>query len=230
MRQPVLLIFLLFAISLNSISQTFYVQVKPETQTIETFTQMMDEGAYAIHLEVTLNENNQPVVGSAQLLSNVVKKLEWHTKSYTRYEIKYIIELKKSTDYMLESKAVHDLLDSYIPLSRVTIQSEDFQILQYWKKNYPEVKISVFINNQKSIDTNLASLGFKPTVYSPKAESLTERAIKKLHKKSIKVIPWNINDASTIKRMMRWKTDGMITNTPDQSKLLGINRKVKDGN
>ena len=135
MKIPVLVgIFVL--ISTACISQDFQVHAKPDSQAIEAFTKMMDAGAHALHIEVTSNEKSQLEVGSTLPLSDVIKALEWHTKSYTRYEIKYIIELQKSSTYQKESKAVHDLLDEYIPLDRVTIHSDDFKILKYWKKNY----------------------------------------------------------------------------------------------
>lgn len=224
------LICLNLVISLTGISQKLYIQVKSETQTIEAFIHMMDEGAHAIHIEVALNEHNQPIVGKSDLLllSDVIKRLEWHTKSYTRYEIKYIIELQESINFMKEAGVIHDLLDAYIHLTRVTIQSKDFKTLKYWKKNYPELKLAVFIDNQKSVNTNLANLGFKPTAYSSRHDLLTKKKVAKLHEKSIKVIPWKINDIASMQQLILLNVDGIITNTPDRSKLLGVNQEVKN--
>ena len=177
-----------------------------------------------------MDENKRPILSSGILLSDVIKALEWHTKSYTRYEIRYVIELVRSPDYVLESKTIHDLIDQYIPMKRITIQSEDFRILKYWKKNYPEIELLAFINNNKSVDTNLANLGFKPTIYSPKNETLTENIINNLHKRSIKVIPWLVNDTTSMKELITWQADGIITNALDQAELLGLNQEVKNGN
>jgi len=225
-------LFLALSLTLSpfALSQPFQVQAKPEKPTLADITKMMDLGAHSIHLVVSTNEKNQLVNDSGMLLSDVVKAMEWHTKSYTRYEIKYVIELKTSAKHTLESIAVHDLLDAYIPLSRITIQSENFKVLKFWKKKYPEIRLIAFINNQKSIDTNLANLGFKPHIYSSHHETLSEQKVTNLHKREISVIPWAVNDTTSMNRLIRWKVDGFITDTPDQSQLLGINQEVKNGN
>lgn len=211
-------------ISTSCIGQNFQVHAKSNSQSVDSFTKMMDAGAHAIHIEVTFNNQYKLTVDSALLLSDVVKALEWHTKSYTRYEIKYIIELQKSTHYQQESKALHDLLDAYIPLSRVTIYSDDFKILKYWKKNYPQIKLAAYINNSKSVDTNLANLGFKPAIYSPNYASLSAEIVASLHKRSIQAIPWIVNDTTSMNQLLQWKVDGFITNDPEQVQLLGYKK------
>ena len=221
------LFLLCFSISMAAISQAFSIQAKPTTQTIEAFTEMMDQGAHAIHLEVGTDENNELIVSPAILLSNAIKALEWHTKSYTRFEIEYVIELRTSANYLQESKAVHDLLDQYISLERVVVQSENLKILKYWKKHYPQLKLCLFINNKKSVATNLVNLGFIPTAYSSNYALLTPKSVSDLHQKSIEVIPWMVNDITTMQRLIDWKVDGFVTNSPDQSKLLGINGEIK---
>jgi glycerophosphoryl diester phosphodiesterase len=220
---------LLALFSTTCLCQDFQVHAKPYDQSIEAFTKLMDDGAHALRIPVTTNKKNQLVVDSTLLLREVIKALEWHTKSYTQYEIKYVIELQTSPNYQKEVKTVHDLLDEYIPLDRVTIHSADFKILTYWKKNYPEIKLSLHINNNKSVDTNLANLGFKPTIYSPNHESFSKKKVTNLHRRSIKVIPWMVNDSTTMHQLIRWKVDGFITNAPKQSQLLGVNKEVKSG-
>lgn len=230
MRHLTVFVGIFLLISTTSIGQDFQVQAKSASQSIESFTEMMDNGAHALHIGVTFNEQDQLIVDSVLLLSDVVKALEWHTKSYTRYEIKYIIELQKSIGYQKESKAVHDLLDEYIPLKRVTIHSGDLKILKYWKKNYPKMKLSLNIKNNKSVDTNLANLGFKPNIYSPHYESLSEEKVANLHKRSIMVIPWLVNDTTSMNQLIQLEVDGFITNAPEQSQLLDVNKEVKGSN
>lgn len=122
------------------------IEANCANQTIAAFTSAMDLGAHAVHLHVT-SENDQFKLTSGVLLSDIIIGLEWHTKSYTRYEIKYIINQEKSPTYAADSKALYELLDSYIPMSRVTIRSSDFKTLKYWKKNYPKVKLAAIANH-----------------------------------------------------------------------------------
>jgi glycerophosphoryl diester phosphodiesterase len=52
------------------------------------------------------------------------------------------------------------------------IQSFDFRVLKYWHETYPEVRLAALIENRKSIDQNLAELGFIPSIYSPSFDLL----------------------------------------------------------
>jgi len=166
---------------------------------------------------------------SKPLLSDVIKKVEWHIKSYTQYEVDYNIEIKSSAKgYNISqptpeefSDLVYELIDRYIPLERVVIQSFDFRVLKYWHKKYPKVRLAVLIDNKKSIDTNLANLGFKPNIYSSYHLLLTERKTKYLLQKKIKVIPWTVNDTTRMKELVKWGVDGIITDYPNFAQELG---------
>lgn len=197
-------------------------------QTIAAFTSAMDLGAHAVHLHVVA-ENAQFKLTSGVLLSDIIIGLEWYTKSFTRYEIKYIVNLQKSPTYTTDSKALYELLDSYIPMSRVTIRSKDYKTLKYWKKNYPKVKLAAVANTQKSIGTNLANLGFKPTFYCVDHKSINETQIENLHKRSIEVAPWTLNDTTIIRTMNEWQVDRIVTDSIRLTKELGLNMRVKNG-
>jgi len=157
------------------------------------------------------------------LLSDVIKSVERHLKSYTRFEVDYNIELKSWLSFDGKyhpppqefSTLVYQLIDQYLPTERVIIQSFDFRILGYWKENYPEVRLSALVDNTKSVDTNLANLKFKPTIYSPNYKRLNKKRIKNLRKRGIKVIPWTINDEKTMIKFINWGVDGIISDYPD---------------
>lgn len=165
----------------------------------------------------------EKLVAIKPLLSDVIKAVEWHIKSYTQYEVDYNIELKSTRkgDGINHpspaefSKLVYELVDSYIPINRVVIQSFDFRILKYWKKHYPDVRISILVENLKSIDTNLANLGFKPDIFSSHHKLLDSTKIVNLHKRGVKVIPWTVNDSKRIQKLIDWGVDGIITDYPD---------------
>ena len=177
----------------------------------------------------------QKITINKPLLSEVIKAAEMHVKSETNYEVNYNIEIKSSPEGDGEwhpkpeefSKLVYDLIDQYLPWDRVIIQSFDFRVLQYWHKYYPDVKLAALVENTRSIDTNLANLGFKPTIYSPYFKLITENSVKDLHKKDIMVIPWTVNDEGDFKKLVRWKVDGIITDFPNKAHQLGLTREVK---
>ena len=112
---------------------------------------------------------------SKPLLSEVIGAVENHIKSYATYEVDYNIEIKSSPEGDKKfhppveefSDLVYELVDEYLPLDRVVIQSFDFRVLKYWHKKYPDIRLAALVENTKSIDSNLTTLGFKPSIYSP---------------------------------------------------------------
>lgn len=162
------------------------------------------------------------------LLSDVIKSVERYIKSYTRFEVDYNIELKSwlSSDEKFHppppefSNRVYELIDQYLPTNRIIIQSFDFRILRYWKEKYPKIRLSALVENTKSIDTNLANLNFKPTIYSPDYKRLNKKRIKDLQKQGIKVIPWTINDEKTMSKFIKWGVDGIISDYPNLLKKV----------
>ena len=172
---------------------------------------------------------------SKPLLSEVIKTAEHHIKGYTQYEVDYNIELKSNPkgDNQFHptpeefSRLVYALIDQYLPFERVVIQSFDFRILQYWHKYYPEVRLAALIENTNTIGINLASLGFKPDIYSSYHKLLSRKKVQDLHLRSIKVIPWTVNEPKQMKKLVSWGVDGLITDYPDRAKALGLTLDVE---
>jgi glycerophosphoryl diester phosphodiesterase len=167
------------------------------------------------------------------LLSDVIRQVERYTKSHSGFEVAYNIELKSSPEGDGSfhpspeefSKLVYQTIDDYLPWDRVIIQSFDFRILQYWNKNYPDVTLAALVENIRSIDTNLGALGFVPDIYSPAFELLSEKNVKELHDKKIRVIPWTVNNEKDMERLVAWGVDGIITDYPNKANALGLTRK-----
>lgn len=163
---------------------------------------------------------------SKPLLSDVVAAVESHIKSNASYEVDYSIEIKSApeTDKKFHpsveeySDLVYKVMDEYIPLERLVIQSFDLRVLKYWHTRYPDIRLSVLIENTKSIDANLADIGFKPTVYSPYFKSLTREKVQYLHQLKMRVIPWTVNEISDMLSLKGMGVDGLITDYPNRTK------------
>src|SRR5690606_7530988 len=127
------------------------------------------------------------------LLSDVIVAVEDRIRNYSQYLVDYNIEIKSTPagDKVFHpgveefSDLVYELIDQYLPLERVVIQSFDLRVLRYWHKKYPDVRLSLLIENMKSIDANLNALGFNPSIYSPDYRLLTREKVQYLHKKKI---------------------------------------------
>jgi glycerophosphoryl diester phosphodiesterase len=174
------------------------------------------------------------------LLSDVIVAIENHIKNFTKYEVDYNIEIKseRATDGKFHPKPeefsdmVYQLIDQYLPLDRVVIQSFDFRVLKYWHKKYPEVRLAALIDNKKSDEENLDELGFVPSIYSPDFKLLTKEMVELLHAKNtsltdkqkeakmktrMRVIPWTVNEPVEMLSVKGMGVDGFITDYPDRA-------------
>lgn len=171
------------------------------------------------------------------LLSEVIVEIENYIRNYSLYEVDYNIEIKSSKDgekvfhpsVEEYSDLVYSLIDEYLPMDRVVIQSFDFRVLKYFHKKYPEVRLAALVENTKSIDANLDELGFKPQVYSPYYKLLNREKVNYLHKLKVRVIPWTVNEENEMLAFKGMGVDGFITDYPDRARkykmTLNIQRK-----
>jgi glycerophosphoryl diester phosphodiesterase len=99
----------------------------------------------------------------------------------------------------------------------VIIQSFDFRTLQYLHQHYPAIRTAMLIEDydKRSFETQIAALGFIPTIYSPAYVLATEDVINKCHQQNIKIIPWTVNDKKEIERLKKLGVDGIISDYPN---------------
>jgi glycerophosphoryl diester phosphodiesterase len=95
------------------------------------------------------------------------------------------------------------------------VQSFDVRAVQAVKRLAPQLTFAFLVENKDGFEQNLQLLGFQPNIYSPDYKLLRKKDIKALHKLGIKVIPWTVNDLKTMKKLRRWKVDGIITDYPN---------------
>ena len=163
---------------------------------------------------------------SKPLLSDVIGAVEDHIRSYTRYEVDYNIEIKSSAEGDGKehpgveefSDLVYTLIDEYLPMNRVVIQSFDFRVLKYWHTKYPHVRLAALVENLRSVDANLDELGFNPSVYSPYYKLINKEKVNHLRRKKIRVIPWTVNEEKEMILLRGMGVDGFITDYPDRAR------------
>jgi glycerophosphoryl diester phosphodiesterase len=169
------------------------------------------------------------------LLSDVIIAVENHIKSYGSYEVDYNIEIKSSPEGDKKfhpsveefSDLVYNLVDQYIPLERLVIQSFDFRVLRYWHKKYPHIRLAALVENVKSIDRNLSDLGFKPNVYSPYFKLISKEKVNYLHAQKIRVIPWTVNEVSDMLALKGMGVDGFITDYPNRARKYKMTLNIQ---
>ena len=80
----------------------------------------------------------------------------------------------------------------------------------------PEIELAYLIENINGLDANIRKLGFQPSVYSPYYQLVSRKLVRNCHAHGIKVIPWTINDVPSMRGMIRFGVDGIITDYPDK--------------
>jgi len=169
------------------------------------------------------------------LLKDVIVAVENHIKNHTKYEVDYNIEIKsdpKGDDKFHPkpeefSKMVHDLIDEYLPMSRVVIQSFDFRVLKVWHTLYPEVRLAALVEDKKSFEAHLKQLGFNPAIYSPYYKFVTPELVKQCREKKIRLIPWTVNDEREMLALKGMGVDGLITDYPDRAAKYEMTLKIE---
>lgn len=172
---------------------------------------------------------------SKPLLRDVIVAVENHIKSKASYEVDYNIEIKSSPEGDKKfhpsieefSDLVYNLVDEYIPLERLVIQSFDFRVLKYWHKKYPGIRLAALVENTRSIDANLKELGFKPSVYTPYFKLLSREKVDYLHQLKIRVVPWTVNEISDMLSLKGMGVDGIITDYPDRARRYRMTLNIQ---
>ena len=71
------------------------------------------------------------------------------------------------------------------------------------------------MKTNEGLQQNLDRLSFTPQIYSPDHELLDQAEIDAAHQRNIRVIPWTVNDAKTMRQLIELGVDGLITDYPD---------------
>lgn len=159
------------------------------------------------------------------LLADVIGSAEAHSKATARPIPYYNIETKSNPEF---DGVFQPNPDEFVELvmgvikekgieAYVIIQSFDFRTLQYLHDHYPAMKTAMLIEDfdKRSLEEQLKSLGFTPTIYSPDYSLVNKNLLKKCHQQNIKVIPWTVNDKETIEKLKAMGVDGIISDYPN---------------
>ncbi|QKZ12784.1 glycerophosphodiester phosphodiesterase family protein [Spirosoma sp. KUDC1026] len=156
------------------------------------------------------------------LLTELIDSVEAYAKAKKLPQPRYNIEIKMSpaTDNVYNPEPA-EFVKLVMPIcqqklgTRYNIQSFDARPLQLIHKEYPTVAIAYLTANTKSVDENLATLGFTPKTYSPYYKGITAETVKACHDKGMQIIPWTVNTKPEIEGLVKLGVDGIITDYPN---------------
>jgi glycerophosphoryl diester phosphodiesterase len=157
------------------------------------------------------------------LLSELIDSVEAYARKKNLPLPVYNIEIKSNP---ATDSVYHPVPDQFVQLvmdvcrkkklgKRGTIQSFDVRPLQRIHRQYPDVQLSYLTANTKSLEDNLAALGFKPRTYSPYYKTVTAETVKACRAQGILIVPWTVNTKPEMEQLIGLGVDGIISDYPD---------------
>lgn len=174
--------------------------------------------------------DQQKLALSKPLLAEVIQQAELHTLSTNRSLPRYNIEIKSKAEW---DELYHPAVEAYVELvmrvieqmgiqDRVSIQSFDHRPLKYLHQFYPNIALTLLVEDTASPQSLIADLGFTPAVYSCYHALVDEALVQYCHHEGMKLIPWTVNEREKIERLIGMGVDGIITDYPDFARRYAV--------
>jgi glycerophosphoryl diester phosphodiesterase len=167
--------------------------------------------------------NQQSRPGPKPLLKDIIQAVENSTQELQLDPVQYSIEIKSMPGF---DRIFHPEPKEFVALvlevihqsgiqHRSIVQSFDLRALEQVRHQAPEIKTSFLVDDKQEPLFHLVQLGFEPAIYSPAYRMVNDSLIHYLHEKQIAVIPWTVNDTTTMRRLLKMGVDGIITDYPE---------------
>jgi len=166
----------------------------------------------------------QKVAAYMPLLGELIDSVEAFTAAKKLKPTIYNIEIKSNPkmdgvyqpapDVLV--KAIMDVVNTKKIGNRFYLQSFDMRPLQSARRLYPEVAIGFLTGDAKrTVDENVQALGFKPDIYSPAHQLVNAGTVEACKKHGMKLVPWTVNTAEEIEKLVKLGVNGIITDYPN---------------
>jgi len=148
--------------------------------------------------------------------------------------IRYNIEIQRKPEHdKLFNPPVAEFVDLVLAVinekkivDQCNIQSFDWEVLQLTKEKAPNIVLAMLVENERSPQENLDSLGFTPAIYSCYYKLIDNELLDFVKHYNMKLIPWTVNEESDIETMLQLPIHGIITDYPDRvQKIMAELRK-----
>ena len=164
-----------------------------------------------------------PMRVSKPLLSEAVQQVEAYCSNQSRELPFYNIEIKSrpewdgvfTPDPQAFARLVVEKIEVLGIKSRTCIQSFDVRALQAVRQIDSTFVLALLVENTKGLDQNLKELGFTPAVYSPYYQLISGNLVKETHERGMLLIPWTVNEITTMRGLINLGVDGIITDYPN---------------
>ncbi len=171
-------------------------------------------------------------------------------------EVRFNIEIKTSPEKPGDALAPEAFAKALLATierenmgSRVIVQSFDWRALKAVQEQAPKIPTGYLSAQQRfmdniaagkaegsvwTADVQLRDHGSVPkmvkaaggAIWSPYSPELSADLVKEAHALGLKVIPWTVNKAEDMARLIDWGVDGMITDRPDFLREVMAEKKL----
>lgn len=159
------------------------------------------------------------------LLKDVFSEVQKYVLKNKLKAVRYNIEIKSNPagDNVFHpapavfAKMVYDEVLKYKMERSVIVQSFDVRPLQELRKLPVKLPLALLVGNKDGIEKSLERLGFRPDTYSPHFSLVDEATVAYCRERSIKIVPWTVNEIADLERMKTFALDGIITDYPNRA-------------
>lgn len=135
-------------------------------------------------------------------------------------------------------RAIVEVVRTHGMAQRVSLQSFDWRTLQIARQLAPEIPTAFLTAQLPRFDTvasgdwtlGLRAEAFDTTadqvaaaggrIWSPHHSNLSQAVLRRSRALGLRVIPWNVNEAADMERLLDWGVDGIITDRPDRLRAV----------
>ena len=159
------------------------------------------------------------------LLADMIDAVEAYTRMHNIPPVQYNIETKSDPEgddsfHPKPAEFVNLLLAVIQPkgiATRTIIQSFDVRTIQLVHTQYPQLKTAFLVENTSAKDLNsqLKTLGFVPTIFSPAYQFVDQKLVNSCHRKGMHLIVWTVNTLPEMQKMLDLGVDGIISDYPN---------------
>jgi glycerophosphoryl diester phosphodiesterase len=113
---------------------------------------------------------------------------------------------------LLEQRTVEVLRTSGL----ATVRSFDHRCVRAVRHLEPRITGAVLIAGTAPVDAVDLARQANAAIYCPDVEFVDEALVRQCHEAGIRVLPWTVNDASDMRRLLDCGVDGITTDYPDR--------------
>ncbi len=155
----------------------------------------------------------------AEVVESAEKWLSDNNKSPVWYNIETKSDPREYDSYYPQPDTFAELLVKEIfrlgIADRSVVQSFDPNTLIAVRRIEPRIHLALLVENHDPVALNIDRLGFVPEIYSPYYQFVDSTMVAEVHGRNMRLIPWTINDAAEMNRLLELGVDGIISDYPN---------------